>query len=340
MKQAVMISPGLIHFKEVPMPDVLKTHEVLLKIHRIGICGSDIHVYHGKHPFTTYPVVQGHEYSGEIIRTGKAVSKLQAGMKVTVRPQRVCGKCNPCKNGFYNICQDLKVEGFQAPGCAQEFFVVPQERVMCIPENISYEQAALVEPLAVAAHATNRVNIKGKNVVVSGAGPIGNLTAQCARIRGAKKVMITDFNDFRLEIAARCGIEENVNLKKESFEEATRRVFKKEGFQAAFEAVGIENALSPLINRIEKGGEIIIIGVYEEAPRVNMAMVGEHEIKLIGSMMYRHEDYEEAVRFLSEGKIHTESFVTHRFPFEKYLQAYEFIERQGDKSLKVMIELC
>ena len=101
-----------------------------LKIKRIGICGSDIHVNHGKHPFTKYPIVQGHEYSGEVVKTGKNVVRVKAGMKATGRPQLVCGICSACRRGDYNVCQNLKVEGFQANGCAQDYFIISEDRVL------------------------------------------------------------------------------------------------------------------------------------------------------------------------------------------------------------------
>ena len=123
MRQAIMISPGIIEYRDVPEPGKLNDHEVLLKIRKIGICGSDIHVYHGEHPATLYPVIQGHEYSAIVEAVGKRVVKAIPGMKATARPQLVCGECGPCLRGQYNACQKLKVQGFQAPGVAQDFFL-------------------------------------------------------------------------------------------------------------------------------------------------------------------------------------------------------------------------
>jgi threonine dehydrogenase-like Zn-dependent dehydrogenase len=206
MRQAIMTSPGVIEYREIPKPESLGSKEVMLKIERIGVCGSDIHVFHGEHPATPYPVVQGHEYSATVHSVGERVTSVQPGMKATAWPQLVCGKCGPCLRGQYNACQELKVQGFQAPGVAQDFFVVPEERIIPIPDSMSLDQAALVEPAAVGAHSTGRsTGIEGKNVVVSGAGTIGNLVAQFAMARGAAKVLITDISDFRLGIARECG---------------------------------------------------------------------------------------------------------------------------------------
>lgn len=158
MRQVVLTAPKQIEFREVAAPEAgnLKSDEVLLRILRIGICGSEIHSYHGQHPATFYPVVQGHEYSAEVVAVGSAVRKVKPGDRVTGRPQLVCGECNPCKRGQYNVCSNLRVEAFQADGVAQDYFVIPEERVVALPEGMSPDYGAMVEPTAVAAHATSR----------------------------------------------------------------------------------------------------------------------------------------------------------------------------------------
>jgi L-iditol 2-dehydrogenase/threonine 3-dehydrogenase len=335
-----MITPGVIEYREIPEPDQLNDDDVLIRIKRIGICGSDIHVFHGKHPATPYPVVQGHEYSAIVVATGKMVKKVVTGMQVTARPQIVCGKCGPCKRGQYNACQVLKVQGFQAPGVAQDLFVVPEERIIVFPDTMTLEQGAMIEPAAVGAHSTNRApELEGKNVVVAGAGTIGNLVAQFAKARGAANVLITDISDYRLDIARQCGIEPTLNIKKTSFEEGIRFFFGSEGFQVGFEAAGVQSALDVLIKNVEKGGAVVILGVYAQNPVVNMFYLGEHELNVFGSMMYRHEDYEYAVKMIASGKVITQPLVTTTFPFNKYHEAYKYIEDHGDKSMKVMIEL-
>jgi L-iditol 2-dehydrogenase/threonine 3-dehydrogenase len=311
-----------------------------LRIKRIGVCGSDIHVFHGKHPATPYPVVQGHEYSAIVEAIGKKVTRVKPGMKATARPQLVCGECGPCKRGQYNACQKLKVQGFQAPGVAQDLFVTTEDRIVSFPDSMTFEQGAMIEPAAVGAHSTNRVSdLNGKNVVVSGAGTIGNLVAQFAKARGAAKILITDISDYRLNVARQCGITGTLNIKNVPFEAGITAFFGDEGFQIGFEAAGVQSSLDVLMQFVEKGGQIVILGVYSQNPVVNMFYLGEHELNVFGSMMYRHEDYEAAVEMIASGKIITAPLLTKSFPFEKYLDAYKFIEEQGDKSMKVMIEL-
>jgi len=339
MRQAVMTEPGKIAIGEVEAPQA-GPGQVLLKVKRIGVCGSDIHVYHGLHPFTSYPVVQGHEFSGEIVAVGEGVEGVNVGRKATARPQVVCGQCKPCRRGDYNICDVLRVEGFQTPGCAQDYFLTTPDKLVLLPDSLSFEQGALVEPVSVACHSTARASkVDRMNVVVLGAGTIGNLVAQVVRCRGAKKILITDLSDFRLDIARQCGIENVSNAGKESLADAAKRVFGDEGFNLAFEAAGAEATMSAAVENIEKGSEIVVLGVFGEKPRIDMSVVGDREHTLIGTLMYKHEDYLEAVKFISEGKIITEPLVTKHFAFEEYLNAYKFIEKQGDKTMKVMIDL-
>jgi L-iditol 2-dehydrogenase/threonine 3-dehydrogenase len=334
-----MTSPGTIEFRQVSEPGHLKDDEILLSIKKIGICGSDVHVFHGKHPATPYPVVQGHEYAALVEAIGKHVSKVKKGMKVTARPQLVCGACGPCLRGQYNACQQLKVEGFQAPGVAQDLFVVNEDRVVVLKENMTFEQGAMIEPAAVAAHATYRVDLRGKNVVVSGAGTIGNLVAQFSKARGAKKVLISDISDYRLGIAEQCGLEGLLNVKISSFKDGIDAFFAGKGFQVGFEAAGVKDSLDVLMQYVEKGGEVVILGVYEENPVVNMFYLGEHELNVFGSMMYRHEDFERAAEMIASGSIVTEPLLTKTFPFEKYQEAYRYIQKEGERSMKVMIDM-
>lgn len=334
-----MTEPGRIEFRTTEAP-VAGPGEILLRIKKIGVCGSDIHVWHGEHPYTPYPVIQGHEFSAVVEAVGEGVTKVKPGMKATAAPQQVCGKCNPCKRGDYHICDSLKVRGFQAPGCAQDFFITTEERIVPFPESLSFEQGALIEPAAVAAHATNRVpTLKGKNVLVTGAGTIGNLVAQAAICRGAKKVLITDLSDFRLQKAIDAGIDGVCNVRDEKLAEKCKAFFGEEGFDVAFEAVGHERSLDDAIQNIQKGGDIVVLGVFGGKPSVDMSTVGDREISLIGTLMYRQEDYAQAVEWIASGAMKTSLLVTKHFPFEDYEKAYHFIEKEADKTLKVVIDL-
>ncbi len=333
-----MTAPGTIEHRDIPEPEA-GPGEVLLRIHRIGVCGSDVHVNHGKHPFTSYPVVQGHEFSAVVEAVGEGVEAVEVGSKATALPQIVCGKCGPCRRGDIHICDRLKVKGFQAPGVAQDLFVTQAEKIVPLPADFSHEQGALVEPVSVAVHATSRAgDSAGKNVVVLGAGPIGNLTAQMSRARGAT-VLITDVSDFRLEIARQCGVEAVSNAASESLGDASRRVYGEAGFDIVFDCAGVQESIDAAVEAVNKGGLIVAVAVYEGKPRVDLSVVGDRELAIVGTLMYRYMDYEEAVRRIASGDIVTAPLDSKHFPFEEYASAYEFIDRQGAESMKVFIDL-
>jgi len=289
MRQAVMTRPGRIELNEVPVPEP-DGNEVLLRIKHIGVCGSDIHVNHGLHPFTSYPVVQGHEYSAIVEKAGTEVLGLSPGTRVTVRPQIVCGNCLPCMRGEYNICDVLKVEGFQAPGVAQDLFVTTPEKIVELPDSLSLEEGALVEPVSVAIHSAQRAgDLRNSRVTIFGAGPIGNLIGQVCQSLGAQKVLIRDISDFRLGIAQECGLSHISNGITESISDAKERVFGDDGYSIAFEAVGIEQTLTDAVATVNKGGKVVIVGVFGKKPLIDMAVVGDRELNLIGSLktLYR-----------------------------------------------------
>jgi L-iditol 2-dehydrogenase len=338
MKQAVMTSPGVIEFRDVPVPKP-GPEEVLIRVQRIGICGSDIHVRHGRHPFTSYPVVQGHEFSGVIEAAGKRVRGLRPGQKVTATPQLVCGRCAPCRRGDTHICDVLRVQGFQAPGCAEEFFLVRAEQIVPLPASFSFEQGAMVEPAAVGVHAVSRAGaVAGANVAVLGAGPIGNLVGQAARAAGAK-VLITDISEYRLEIARKCGLRSVSLAGRESLKDASTRVFGARGFQKAFECAGAETAVNEAIEAIQKGGTIVAVGVYGDRPRVNMGLVQDRELTLTGTLMYQKPDFLKAVRLMRSRGLVTKPLETRHFPFDEYRAAYDYADREGEKSMKIFVDV-
>ncbi|NLE44549.1 MAG: alcohol dehydrogenase catalytic domain-containing protein [Chloroflexi bacterium] len=339
MKQAIMTSPGEIEFRDIPGPTP-GAGEVLLRVQRIGICGSDVHVYHGKHPYTSYPVVQGHEYSALIEAVGPGVKGLVVGQKVTSMPQIVCGQCAPCLRGDYHICDDLKVEGFQAPGCAQELWVTQADRVVAVPDGFSFEQTAMVEPVAVAAHAVRRCrDVAGHNVSVLGAGTIGNLVAQVAQAEGAT-VLSVDLSDFRLDVAQRCGIRNTSSGRTESLAEASARVFGEVGFDVAWECVGVEPTITAIVDCIAKGGAIVVVGVFAEKPRVDLGLVQDRELNIHGTLMYQRADYERAIELIAEGGVTLEPLMSEHFAFDDYADAYRFIDEQGASAMKVFIDVA
>ncbi|MEZ0536669.1 zinc-binding dehydrogenase [Caldicellulosiruptoraceae bacterium PP1] len=339
MIQAVMTQPGKIEFIEIPVPEI-KDNQVLIKMMRIGVCGSDIHVYHGKHPYTTYPVVQGHEVSGEIVKIGENVTGLFVGDKVTVQPQVVCGKCYSCIHGNYHICDNLKVMGFQTTGMASEYFAVDAEKVIKLPNDLSFDEGAMIEPLAVAVHAVKKIgDIKDKKILVLGAGPIGNLVAQTAKGIGAASIMITDVSGYRLEKAKECGIDYCINVNDHNLENEIKNIFGADKADVIFECVGSNQTINQAINVARKGSEIVVVGVYGDKVNVDMGLVQDRELRLYGTLMYKKEDYITAIELVENGKINLKTLITNHFTFKDYLKAYEFIDNMKDKVMKVMVDI-
>lgn len=338
MVQEVMTAPKTLVFREIPRPKAGKG-EVLLRMIRVGICGSDIHVYHGTHPFTSYPVTQGHEVSAQVVALGEGVEGFSVGDKVTVQPQVVCGTCHPCRHGKYNLCENLKVMGFQTTGMASEYFAVDAGKVTLLPPSMSYDEGAMIEPLAVAVHAVRRVDVKGLSVAVIGAGPIGNLVAQSAKAFGAKSVLIGDVSDWRLTLASACGIDYVTNTREENFGDALVRAFGPDKADVIYDCAGNDTTMGMAIRYARKGSTIILVAVYAGMAKVDLALLNDHELDLNTTMMYRSEDYRDAIDAVERGKIHLKPLMSRHFPFRDFLKAYQYIDANREKTMKVIVDI-
>ena len=340
MLQQVMTAPGEIEFREVPVPEP-EENQVLVKIRKIGVCGSDIHVYHGEHPFTSYPVTQGHEVSGEIEKLGSGVKGWKVGQKVTIQPQVVCGKCYPCRHGKYNLCEELKVMGFQTTGVASDYFAVDAAKVTPLPEEMSFDEGAMIEPLAVAVHAVKRAgNVEGAKIAVLGAGPIGILVAQTAKGLGAESVMITDVSDLRLEKAKECGADFCINTKMKNFGEAMVENFGPDKADVIYDCAGNNITMGQAIQYARKGSTIILVAVFAGTAQIDLAVLNDHELDLNTSMMYRNEDYLDAIRLVKEKKVVLVPLISKHFAFRDYLEAYRYIDENRESTMKVIINVA
>ena len=338
MLQATMIQPGKIVFDDVPKPRV-KPGEVLIEVKACGICGSDVHVWRGEHPFTSYPIIQGHEFAGVVASVGKDAVGPSPGRKVTVEPSIVCGKCYPCRHGKYNICDNLRVMGFQTDGCHRNFFAVSARNVIPLPDEMSFEAGAMVEPTAVGVHAVKKAALKqGNTAVILGAGPIGLLTMQAAKGLGASRIMITDVVDFRLKAAERLGADCVVNAQQEDVSTAVRREFGKDGADLIFECVGAEQTLETAVQTARKGSKIIVVGVIGGRPRLSVGLLQDRELEMIGTLMYVREDFLLAIELIRSGKVTPKEMITSRFKFENLPQAYREADENKDRNIKVMVE--
>ena len=340
MLQARLVAPEKILLEEVKIP-LVGEKQVLIRVKVCGICGSDIHSYKGKHPFVHPPIVLGHEFSGEIHQVGQGVRDFSPGDRVTVEPNIVCGKCYNCVHGRYNICTNLKVIGCVGyDGAFSEYIVVPEDKVLKLPDDISFEKAALIEPTAVAVHAVRKAQQKvGDKVVVLGAGTIGLLVTQVANLAGAEKIIVTDLLDYRLEKAKNLGADEVIDPKSQDLVKLIHKEYGKDGIDLVYDCVGIEETISQAIQIARKGIRIMVVGVPEERIKVDLSLVQDRELEIVGSLMYIREDFATAIDLIQKGKIKAESLLTHRFKLKDIDKAFHLVTEGKEKVLKVLIEM-
>jgi len=338
MIQEVMTAPGVIEFQEIPVPEP-GDDQVLLKVMKIGICGSDIHVYHGTHPYTSYPVTQGHEFSARIEKVGKNVKDYKVGQKVTAEPQVFCGHCYPCTHGKYNDCTTLKVMGFQTTGSASEYFAVDASKLDLLPDQLTYSEGAMIEPLAVTVHAAKRFPVKGKNVCILGCGPIGILLSQAVRAEGAAKVLITDVSDYRLSLAKKLGADYAINTAGREFGDVMAECFGDDKADVIYDCAGNDITMNQAIQNARKGSTIILVAVFGAMANIDLAKLNDSELTLNTSFMYRHEDYVDAIKYVNEGKIQLKPLMSKHFPFKEYLDAYKYIDGNREKTMKVIVDI-
>ena len=314
-------------------------NEACIRIAYCGICGSDLHAFKGKHPFISLPATPGHEFSGIISALGNGDSDFRVGDRVTIEPSLVCGKCYNCRIGRYNICLNLKVMGCQSDGAMADYLVVPIDKVVPLPDNVTLKEAALAEPLAVGVHAAKRGGVLfNKNIVIIGAGMIGLSTLICVAKAGAKNIIVTDLSDDRLKIAKSLGATQTINASEIAPVEKILNIQPDEGIDIAFECVGIESSIRDAMDVVRKGGRVVVVGVFGDEVKVNMANVQDRELELIGTLMYTKRDFTEAVYMLSNASFSPELFITSIFPLDEPVEAFN-AALNSKENIKVIIEV-
>lgn len=324
MKRICIREPHHIEVFEDARPNA-QAGEVLLAVKAVGICGSDLHVYEGLHPFVGYPVLPGHEVSGEILDVGEGLDPSLIGKKAVIEPSIPLGQRPRFEPGRYNISTALRVMGFQAPGAMAEYFAVPYENIHLVPDDFSYELGAMVEPAAVAVHAARLPgSVAGLDVAVVGAGTIGLLVAQVLKAYGAAKVDVLDLDADRRAIVSRMALNAVDHLEDNAYE-------------VVFECVGLEAALSSAVHATRKGGTVVVLGVFGKDATLPVGLIQDWELRLQGSLMYISDDYQEAIRLLSTRQIETEQIITHRYPLAEVQDAFTQALERGE-TLKVILE--
>src|SRR6266849_1574340 len=269
--------------------------QVQIRVSHCGICGTDLHVFHGKMDHrVTFPQVIGHEMSGTITAIGEGVDGWAAADRVTVRPLDSCGTCPACRAGHSHICQKLKFIGIDAPGALQGLWTVPAHTLHRLPRSLSFEQGAMVEPVAVACHDVRMGKVKrGDYVVVQGGGPIGVLIALVAKSKGAK-VVISEVNPFRLKLAAELGLNA-VNAGETDLVEFVNGQTDGAGADVVFEVSGSAAGAELMTKLPRTRGRIVIVAIFPEPPKIDLFRFFWRELRLCGARVYEAEDFELAI---------------------------------------------
>lgn len=319
--------------RELPEP---ADNQALVEIHASCICGSDLHIFKGRHPAVKLPVTVGHEFSGIVRAVGKDVQNVRVGDRVTVEPIVTCGKCPACLHGEYSYCENISFTYRQGDGALADYFIGRADRMFRLPDDISFEEAALVEPMAVALHAVRRADIKvGDRVAIIGAGAIGILVAALCRRLGNADVVVSDVSPFRLALAKEMGAMRTVNAAEESIIDAVGALSGGKGFEKAFECVGNEATLKQAISCVRTNGLVTDIGIFERPDiHLDVSVLVNREIRLQGSQGYCW-DFESAIRLVRETG--AKRLITHKFGLEEMQTAFETVLNPEKNAVKVCI---
>lgn len=341
MKALVIEADKVLTYKDIPVPEV-KSDEVLVKVRACGICGSDIpRVLAGGVHF--YPIVVGHEFSGDVVKVGEAVTTVKVGQRVTAAPLIPCGHCAACEQGNPAMCTHYSFIGSRQQGAMAEYVSVPARNIVPIAENVTYEQAAVIEPITVAIHGIERAGAidSGKSAVVYGCGTIGMLTLQCLKAKGIERVYAIDIDDRKLELAKKLGAYEILNSK----ETDIPKYFKEHGLvDYAFETAGVRFLQAQIIDLVKKKGTVVYIGTaHGEVNLTNdtFEKILRSELQVTGSWMsysspFPGSEWKAAAEFLQSGKVDVDELVRHKFPLSAGIKAFECLTDRNSGAIKVM----
>jgi L-iditol 2-dehydrogenase len=335
---AMVFAPGRVEYvdREVAEPG---PGQVLIRTRAVSICGSDVHTFHGKHPFAPLPAALGHELAGEVAGLGPETGRFKIGDRVVLEPVIICGACEFCLRGDYHLCRDISFHHRRGQGAFTPYFVADEAWVHPLPDSISFEEGALVEPLAVAVHAVGRVRLKrGDSVAVFGAGAIGLLVLMLVRLSGAGDVFSLDVQDFRLKKALELGA---TGVFDNRDGEAVAKILDRTGglgVEAAFEAVGLPQTLHQALAILKKGGTAVMVGLMSQTEATVPANIFvAKEITLKGSQGYCR-DFRTALKLIESGDVDLKPIITHTFPPDRLQEAFDRLTESGSGAVKVVIK--
>jgi L-iditol 2-dehydrogenase len=343
MKAMVLTGISKMEMLEIPAPGIREADDVLIKMKVVGVCGSDVHYYtRGKigSQVVQYPFPVGHEGAGEVVKIGPAVTSVKPGNRVAIEPTMPCGQCDQCLAGRPHTCRKLRFLGCpgQADGCLSEFIVMPEHSCYRIPDSMSYDEAAISEPLAIGLYAVNQsIPLKGATVGILGFGPIGMSVLLSAMAKEAEKIYVTDLVDERLLIARQSGAAWTGNPLKM---DVVAGVKEKEPLllDVVFECCGKQEAADQAIELLKPGGKLMIIGIPEfERWSFHVDPMRHKEI-CVQNVRRQNHSLEEALALMETKRIDVARMPTHRFPFEKTKDAFDLVTVYGEGVMKAMID--
>jgi 2-desacetyl-2-hydroxyethyl bacteriochlorophyllide A dehydrogenase len=333
MRRVVIYSNRIaVETADIPAPG---PNEALIRTLAAGVCGSDLHAAHGRHPFVALPYRPGHEVVGVIEATGSAAG-CTPGQRVTVMPYLPCWACKMCTSGRENLCENLAFFGCgYSQGGMADAFTLPADRLYPVPEILDDHAAALIEPLATPVHAVRLAgDIAGRSVAVLGAGTIGLLTLAVLRVRGAGKVVSTDPNPGKRERAAALGADVTIDARTPGAVGQVRRALGGSA-DIVFDCVGVQSSMDQAIAMADKGGTVVVVGVPARPVTVPLPIVQDHQIRIQGSATYLTEDFRESADLLVTGAVKAADFVTGTQPLDQVAEAFELAA--SGRHVKVLV---
>ncbi|MBO8168942.1 MAG: 2,3-butanediol dehydrogenase [Thermoanaerobacteraceae bacterium] len=349
MKAAVWYGKKDVRVENVPEPPAPGPGEVKVKVHWCGICGSDLHEYvagpifipvNEGHPLTgsKAPIILGHEFSGEIVEVGAGVTNVQVGDRVAPDACQVCWDCYFCKRNLYNLCEKLAFTGLMTNGAFAEYVNVPAYTLFKLPDNISSEVGALVEPLAVGLHAVRQAPvIQGDTVVVLGAGTIGLVTLAAVRAAGARKVFVIEMAKARKEFAQKLGATAVFDPQEGDVVAKVREATGGLGADVVIECIGNDKTGPLAVELARKGGKIVVAGIFEKESSMHFNSVVFTEKQVIGSLGYAGE-FGPAIDLLSDGRIKAESLITGKISLDDIVEkGFEELINRKEENIKILV---
>lgn len=337
MKAIKIMSPYDLQIVEVPIPEISQDIEVLIKVKAAGICGSDIHIYHGTSPVATYPRVIGHEVVGEVIEIGKGVRTLEIGDHIIVDPVISCGSCYPCSIGRSNVCATLKVRGVHVDGGYQEYVVAPENSVHKISKDLTWEEAVMIEPFTIAAQVCSRGEItKNDTVFIMGAGPVGQSVLQVAKKIGAKCI-VSDLVDTKLEKARSLGADRVIDVAHENVREVIMKETNNQGVTVLIDAVCTTKSFEEALTLTTPAGRIVVLGFSDQPSNIPQLNITARELDIRGSRLHNNK-FPQVVEWFNNKDIIAKDMISHVFHFKDVKKAIELVEDRSIENEKVILK--